>query len=148
MVMRAISWAMFERPANNKTLADFVQELEDSQGTIAERIQQAEENDKNHDQITHIIGIERWAQEKLQEALGAPPYEDEYDNYRPPTTTRWQDLLPLFESVRKDTITLTKELEQVDPDTKIKHNQFGEMTIKAWLQYITGHATMEAKRIN
>lgn len=146
-LMRLVSWAMFERPANNKTFADMLQLLEETQQTISEQIQNAEENEKNHDQITHIIGIERWSQEKLQEALGDPPYEDEYDNYRPPTSTPWQTLPSLFDSVRGDTITIAKQLENADPEKKIKHNQFGEMSVKAWLEYVVGHAKMEAKRI-
>jgi len=106
-------------------------------------------NDTYHALWTHIIGIEIWSQRKLATALGDPAGEHDYMPYRPSKNTEWDDLLPLMRQTRADTIALAKRLAQanVDPNLKINHNDWGDLTIKGWLMYIHLHTDFEVKKI-
>lgn len=146
-IMSFIAKLMFERPAQKKGVEDYVQSLGANQQTIMKRLQSAEENEKNKNQLAHIIGIERWSQERLKVGLGETPKQDEYDLYRPATDGDWQTLVGAFEETRRETIQLTEQLVGQDVNQKVAHNQFGELSIKGWLHYIDGHANVEAKRI-
>lgn len=105
--------------------------------------------DAHHALWTHIIGIEIWAQKKLATALGDPAGEPEYMPYRPAKDTAWEALAPLMRETRQNTIALAKRLAQseVNPNQKIRHNDWGDLTLKGWLMYIYLHADFEIKKI-
>lgn len=50
---------------------------------------------------------------------------------------------------RKRTVALAEALDdnQVDQFTLVKHNQYGPLTLGAWLRYLDMHANLETKRI-
>lgn len=117
--------------------------------TRIEKQMQKPHTDKNHAIMTHIIGIEIWAQKKLATALGEPAGEHEYIPYRPSKDVAWDALLPLMRQTRADTIDLAKRLAQanINPNHTVRHNDWGDLTIKGWLMYIYLHADFEAKKI-
>ncbi|MGB1285424.1 MAG: hypothetical protein ACPG7F_02730 [Aggregatilineales bacterium] len=138
---------LLERPASSRDIPDFIQELADSGMRINQRIRACEHNDKNHRVVTHIIGIEKWSQSRLKVAAGADYRQDEYDVYRPPQDTRWDDMNDIFKTTRDDSLMIVENLPRNNPGQKIRHNQFGEITIHAWIYYIYFHALQESKRL-
>lgn len=137
-----------ERPARNKQISEFIPALQSSAEAITGRIIKARENVRNHAQVTHIIGIERWCQQRLKVALGEPLVEGEYDPYRPPEDTPWEALKDEFEATRQQSIELVEALaERADPNMPIPHNQYGELTVNGWLQYLDLHASMTSRLI-
>lgn len=108
----------------------------------------AANNDHNRRLINHIIGIERWGQRRLRAALGEPLVIDEYDGYRPPRTATLPELQADFEATRRDTVALVRQLDKAGVDTvRIPHNQFGNLSVRSWLNYLDMHASLEAKKL-
>ncbi len=149
LITRLISGIMFERPARNRSYQDFIRILRDKGAAVEARIAKGNGDEKQHKVLTHLIGIEKWAQSRVRVALGEPFKQEEYNVYRPAQATAWADLLPLFHATRAESISLAEQLaaQNVPTNHKVKHNQFGDFSVRAWLQYIAGHADFESKRI-
>lgn len=149
LITRFISGVMFERPARKNSYQDFARILREKGAVIESRIAKGDGSGKQHGTLTHVIGIEKWAQSRARVALGEPFKQEEYTVYRPAKETAWADLLPIFRETRADSVALAEQLaaQNVPTDTKVKHNQFGDFSVRAWLQYIVGHADFETKRI-
>ncbi|MCG8347190.1 MAG: hypothetical protein MI924_05355 [Chloroflexales bacterium] len=137
----------FERPARNHTLEELATTLEQSGTEIETRFSIASETSANRKQMRHIVGIERWGQRRLRVALGEPPLSDEYDHYQPAADSRWEDLQTSFSKTRQETINLAHKLASngVDGASKVAHNQFGPLSLRAWLRYLTVHANLDSK---
>lgn len=140
-------WLIAERPASGKSFADHIAQLERGRDAVVQRHAQAASSDQNHDLMTHAIGIERWSQARLRVALGDALPDDEYDAYRPPRDTAWDDLKALFETTRAETLAIVQQLPPDALSQKVTHNSFGAMTIGGWLQYIYAHANLETNRM-
>ena len=99
--------------------------------------------------LSHIVGIELWGQSRLRVGLGEPFKEEEYDNYRPSRSRSWEQLKAEFRMARKKSIALAEALDdnQADQFMQVKHNQYGMITLGAWLRYLDMHANLESKRI-
>jgi hypothetical protein len=98
--------------------------------------------------LSHVVGIERWGQRRLQVALGEPLLMDEYDNYRPARDLDWQGLQAEFQATRRETIALAQRLEQAGAEaTRVNHNSFGDLSVRGWLYYLGRHADLESRRI-
>ena len=141
---------MFERPARKLDYGDFARILREKGGAVEARIEKGNGEGKQHSALTHVIGIEKWAQSRVRAGLGEPlNMDEEYTVYRPAKGTDWSDLLPIFRETRAESVALAEELsaENVPPEKTVPHNQFGDMTMRGWLQYIIGHADFESKRI-
>jgi hypothetical protein len=138
-----------ERPAQKLTLAGHADQLKKSGHALRQQFGQVKGTDANRAQLRHIIGIERWAQSRLQTLLGEPLRDDEYDGYCPSAEAGWDALRVEFDETRAATLTLIEELDaaRIDPAQTIPHNQYGKLSVLAWLRYIDQHANMEAKRI-
>ncbi|MCU0480481.1 MAG: DinB family protein [Anaerolineae bacterium] len=104
---------------------------------------------QHHALWTHIIGIEIWSQKKLAGFFGEPIGEADYDPYRPPKDTPWDELYPMLQKVRQDTIALAKRLEnaKISDEAVVFHKGWGNLTAKGWLLYIITHADVEFKKI-
>lgn len=113
---------------------------------IAMRIQQAADTPRNRAQAGHVIGIERWGAHRLQTALGAPFILDEYDAYRPDAERDMPTLAADFRQTRVETLSLVDELRPL-LDQTVRHNDLGEMSVRAWLMYLSSHAEREVRRI-
>ncbi len=140
---------MFERPSKNKSYTELANQLTAGRNVVLERATTAAGDAKAHGILTHVTGIERWAQNRIRVALGEQFRDEEYDGYRPAKELSWADAQQQFEATRNDTLALCGELMAagVDSNTKVRHNSFGEMAISGWLQYIYGHTDFETKSI-
>ncbi len=140
---------MFERPARKHNYQEFARLLDEKGKVIESRIEKGDGSGKQHSTLTHVIGIEKWAQSRIRVALGDAYKQEEYMVYRPAKETAWADLLPIFRETRAESVALAKQLaaKNVPIDTKVQHNQFDDFSTRAWLQYIMGHADFESKRI-
>lgn len=136
-----------EWPARGKVAADYRDKLKASGTRIQERIAAGSDTPNNHKTATHIIGIERWAQQHLQALIDDTTHQGEYNPHRPARDTAWSDLAPLFAQTRAETLALLDSLAAVPPQRTSQHNSFGDLTAVQWLQYIDGHGAFEARRI-
>lgn len=149
MIKKVVTHFMLERPVRNKSYAELGYLLEESGQTVLSRISQAAETEKNHRILTHLIGIEKWSQQRLRVALGDDFIDEEYDNYRPSQDADWSDLHDIFANTRAVTVGLTNELIIQNAPTvmKIDHNDFGPVSPRGWLRYIDFHGRSESKRV-
>lgn len=149
MVGSVIRWVT-ERGASNLTYEELRHRLEESGRVVAERIAAGDDTARNLAQARHIIGIERWGQQRLRVVLGEPFIEEEYDAHRPETVDAMGALQHCFEEARVETVSLTRELEEhrIDPQMTVPHNALGSLTIRGWLFYLHMHANRESHRID
>lgn len=138
---------LLERPARGKTPAQFRADLEKHTPKILQRMAKAPQSPRNHSVITHIIGIEKWCQRRIQVVLGEPFVEEEYPVYRPAKATPWAELIPLFEATRRETITLVNQLTPIMLKQRVLHNGYGNLTIGAWLRYVDMHSALESRKL-
>ncbi|MBN1680365.1 MAG: DinB family protein [Anaerolineae bacterium] len=143
------AYLFLERAAQRLTLEQHADRLAASGSAIAARLQRAKDTPPNHEQLAHLIGIERWGQRRLQVALGEPLIIDEYDQYRPDACADWDALRREFDDTRQMTITLVHDLIDAHTDIKqtVRHNQYGPLTVRGWLRYLDVHASFESRRI-
>jgi hypothetical protein len=134
----------FELPARFKSIDQLQDNLRNSTEKVAGKIAGAKRTAGKHDLAAHIIGIERWAQRRLKVALGEAFNDEEYDGYRPADDTDWDALKAQFEATRLETLNLADALKDTNRDRVIEHNQWGELTVRGWLQYINAHANLTA----
>jgi hypothetical protein len=94
----------------------------------------------------HVIGIERWGAHRLAAAVARSVTNDEYDGYRPSGDLSMPVLADEFHKARLETLVLLDPLRAYG-DKKVTHNNFGEISVKAWLSYLNRHAGIEVRRI-
>jgi hypothetical protein len=117
---------------------------------IKQRLSAARATPENCRQLSHIIGIERWGQHRLQVAFGEPPLMDEYDDYRPAPDHTWNELLADFTTTRAATLENIRKLEAANPPAtlRIHHHEFGDLSIRGWLRYLDMHANRETRKLS
>lgn len=140
-------WLIIERPARKKTLDDLIADLEATARTGQANLDAAADTPENREIARHVIGIERWGQRRLRVPLGEPAVHDEYDGYRPPENADIADLRAAFRETRKETLALAHRLIETDAngDTTVRHNQWGELSVRSWLYYLNFHAEKDLK---
>ncbi len=140
---------LLERPGEKLSFAEHVAELERTGGEILRRATAVSGNPANREKLAHITGIERWGQRRLRVFLDLPYIPDEYESYRPAADSHWPELQDAFKAARQDTIQLARELEahKVNPQVRVVHNQFGELSARGWLVYLRRHAQLESRRL-
>ncbi len=140
---------VWERPARRLGLPQYAHLLETSGQAIAKASASTPDTAYNRRVLSHIVGIERWAQRRLRVALGEPLLMDEYNGYRPPRETSWEELQRQFQTTRQASVELALDLATagVSLETAIPHNQYGPLTPRAWLRYMTVHANLESKKL-
>ena len=148
MIGSVIHW-FIERSTSKMTLADLADRLQASSSEVARRIQSATARPQNQKQARHIIGIERWGQQRLRVALGGPLVMDEHDAYRPDESASLEALSKAFVTTRADTIALARKLQQANlaPTLTIPHNDLADLTVRGWLYYLDVHATRESAKL-
>jgi hypothetical protein len=148
-LMRWGAQLVIERPVRNLTLRDLYHQLDQSRKQMDEQLAVCSDTSSNRRQLTHLIGIERWGQRRLRVALGEPFLLEEYDHYRPSNERTWDELKNEWENTRQGTLNLVNQLIQaiLPEGVKVIHNQYGPLSIKAWLRYLDVHASSEGKRI-
>jgi hypothetical protein len=146
-VTQTIVWWVIERPARRQGLNKLVQNLRDSGEALQRDLERIEDNDTNRDQLRHVIAIEKWGQRRLSVVLGDPFIKDENHTYKPSQETSWETLKDIFVATRAKTLSLAEELKIMDERQTIPHNQFGPLSVFAWLRYLETHARLEGKRL-
>ena len=145
----AVSGLLLEQPLKNKDMAEIAQELDLAGGRLKHTFAGAKDNPDNRRLLSHIVGMERWGQSRLRVLLGAPLLHDEYDSYQPAADLPLDEQIATFHATRQETVALTRTLEERKlPDSdKVEHNDFGPMSARGWLSYLSTHASIESKRI-
>lgn len=143
---------LFRRPmaewgARQKSIEDLAHELEASAATMDERMRGRPDSNTNREAIAHWIGIERWGQRRLHVALGATLIMDEYHGYRPDKEQGIEGLREEFAETRAETVQLARRLDEkgVDPNTTIRHNDLGDLSVRGWLSYLIQHPEQESR---
>lgn len=141
---------LFERPAQKKSIEELRTSLQESHRAALQTIEEAPDTDENREILRHVIGIERWGQRRLRVALGEPLVMDEYDEYRPAKDTSLPALQESFDETRRDTIKITHELAGTHGNgaTTVPHNQWGDLSVRGWLNYLNSHARRDIKGLN
>lgn len=140
-------WAgrmMFERPARGLSVVELASTLSSSGDEVRERAAAKEGTPANVARLRHIIGIERWGQQRLRVFLG-DPFEPGGHHPHKPTETDWSALQTELASTRADTVALAGQLTTADLARTVPHDQFGPLTVRGWLAYLQRHARMESK---
>ena len=140
---------IIERPAKNKSLEQWGDELTKTGAAIEERAAAATDSAKACSVLRHITGIERWGQNRLRVFLGAPYVRDEYDGYRTGEALDLKGQIAAFHETRAETVALVRRLQAAGstlPAT-VAHNDFGPLTARGWLAYLDSHANREITRI-
>ena len=77
--------AFVERRAAKASIDELRKGLETSCSAVALEMANAADTPMNRQKAAHVIGIERWGQQRLRAALtpARAPVMDEYDGYRP-----------------------------------------------------------------
>jgi hypothetical protein len=140
---------LFEFPTRHKSYDQLIQKLESSGLALAKRLSSATDTPENRRQLAHIVGIERWGQQRLKTLLGAPLRYDEYDGYRPDVSASLVSLCEAFAHTRCDSARLARELQRkgIPLAAKALHNKAGEISVRGWLGYFCQHAFVEGIRI-
>lgn len=130
----------FELPSRRFSIDALIERLQTTAETVASRIVAAEDDPKKREAARHLIGIERWGQARLSVGLGEPFVMDEYDDYRPPADLPWESMPEAFESTRVETVALAHALRDARFQGTVLHNQWGELSVRGWLLYLSRHA--------
>lgn len=141
---------MIDRNAKNKSVADLTKQLETSNQLIANKLAAAADTEFNRGQVRHVIGIERWGQNRLKVALGEPFKAEEHDGYLPNNDQTISDLAAMFTQTRQETLAIAKQLANIpNVETQVVvHNAMGDMTVRSWLQYLDIHGPFELRKVS
>lgn len=148
-VQRFVVDRLVEGPGTKLTLEELASALQKSGERIERRIAKAAGTPANRALVSHIIGIERWGQERLLVLAGQPYVRDEYNGYAPSPALPWDSLRESFAKTRRGTVALVNilKLAGVSPGSTVAHNQFGDLTLRGWLRYLNSHAEFESLRL-
>ena len=141
---------VLEAPAGRSSYTDLGQSLERAGTTLAGRAARAADTEANREVLAHIIGIERWGQNRLRVALGRKLYEsDSSQPYRPAPTMGLPELRILLSQTRSGTVDLARQLHTTPPEegATVNHNSLGPLSAKAWLRYLAQHADLESRKL-
>lgn len=146
---QVIAKIFIERPARRMGIDNLITRLEKSGQKLEKRLAGVSGRQKNQEIIVHVIGIERWGLRRMHAALGEPVTDEEYHAYCP-AERKWPQLLDSLRATRQATVAMGKTIRmaRVDANTRIYHNQFGEISLLGWLYYLDIHARLESMRIN
>lgn len=149
-VLGFAAYLLFERPGRALDYAAHINGLRESGDTLVTLFQTARDDQHNRTLLRHIIGIEHWAQARLRELLGAAPFREEYDTYRPSAQLTVSELAQVMQQTRQQSCAIAQQLADADVDLqqRVTHNQFGPLSASGWLVYIRSHATLESKKLH
>lgn len=145
----AVAQLFIELPARRLGINGLISRLEKSGSKLEKRLTTARARQENQAIVTHMIGIERWGLRRIGVVLGEPAVDEGYDDYCP-ADRDWSQLLASLRSARLATIAMGKTIRMagVDSNTRVMHNQFGEISLLGWLYYLELHASWESMRIS
>ncbi len=131
-----------------KSAGEIIASLEASGRRMSQQLMEVHPSRFNYHLLNHVVGIERWGQSRLRVSLGAPYIRDEYDPYRPPRSLSWNELQDLMAGTRRETVALARQIEAAGRlQNRVDHNNYGRLSILAWLHYLDLHAWWELLKI-
>jgi hypothetical protein len=137
----AVAW---EKPTANTPLRDLNTTLQRDGESLYKNLAALGDKPRHRDILSHIVGIERWGQNRLEVLLGKPFVQDEYDGYRPARETSYTDLLQQFQETRAHTVALAQRVVEANKENgTVPHNMFGDLSAKGWVRYLNLHANSE-----
>jgi DinB superfamily len=149
LVQHLIVNLTLEYPAQKKSISVLADDLERSGYTVGQRIGLGKTDQASTEKALHIIGIERWGQQRLRVALGEAFKLDGHHGYKPSKDLSMTELQKTFQETRTRTIALARELERVNVGRteRVLHNNLGPLTVRGWLRYLGLHANLESRRL-
>lgn len=148
-LLHGLGQMIAERPGQSKSLAEWREMLVSSGAQIEQRATAAKNSAGAAATLRHITGIERWSQNRLRVFLGAPYQRDEYDSYQPGAALDLAGQIAAFVEARAETVELCEQLARAGlaPGATVEHNDFGPLSARGWLSYLSSHANRESTRI-
>jgi hypothetical protein len=148
-LFHGVATLIIERPAKSKSYDQLIAALEQSGTEIEQRAAAAKNVSAAQAVMRHLTGIERWSQNRLRCFLGTAYVRDEYDSYQPGAALDLRGQIAAFHETRQETVALARQLQAANlPDTAtVAHNDFGPLTARGWLSYMTSHAARESTKI-
>ncbi|MFK7805234.1 MAG: hypothetical protein AB8G95_26620 [Anaerolineae bacterium] len=130
--------------------ADLAAELEASGKRNLQQLMEKMPTKHNYNVLNHLIGIEKWGQQRLRVALGDGAFVlDEHDDYRPRFGLSWNELQDVFSQTRIETLELAERIDAAEKGgERVLHNDFGEISANHWLHYLRLHANGELWKMN
>jgi hypothetical protein len=147
-VVRFFVNVFVERPAARRGSARLADELEQSADALLSTLGNSKSPERAAKQARHILGIERWGQQRLRVALGERSYErDSHQPYLPDAALNRDGVVALLREARAETVKLARRLASEGKGrVAVEHNSIGPLTADGWLRYLKVHADLEAKR--
>lgn len=138
---------MAERHARGRGIEQLAGELEASGRAIDARLAGLPDTAGHRAALAHWIGIERWGQRRLRVPLGEPLVDDGHHPYKPDEADGIAALRRTFADARAETVTLAHELHAagIAPDTTVRHDDLGDLSVVAWLAYLRQHPEQESR---
>ncbi len=146
-ILKSVAPPLLDGLTSGQDITTQTVELASSGDKIRVALDTRPDNDHNRRILSHLIGIERWGRRRILVALGEPLIDDEYNGYRPRPDRSWEELKETFVQTRRDTVNVAHQLAQANPEIRIPHNQFGELSLLDWLAYLRLHADIELQKM-
>lgn len=139
----------FERPGRTLDYTSHINGLRESGDALVTQFRTARDDQHNRAVLRHIIGIEHWSQARLRELLGAAPFREEYDKYKPSAHHSVSELAEIMQQTRQQSCAVVQQLADanIDLQQRVVHNQFGPLSASGWLVYVRSHAVIESKKL-
>lgn len=149
MILKLLRYLLVDRKASQSSLAEHAHKMEQDGQSLLQKYENVTDNDVHQRVITHIIGIERWGQQRLKAFLGHPYEMDEYDQYRPEKGLSVAQLREAFATTREETVKIARLMSEAQTlgAEEVPHNQYGPLKAKSWLYYLNFHANVESLRL-
>ena len=148
-IMHFVAGVMFEHPVRGISADALLDRFRASQLPFTAALQHKSDTEANRTHVAHIIGIERWAQARLDQVHSGVPHQAESNAYVPTTDVSYVQLVTLADTTRTASIALLNSVVTANlPLTQhIMHTGFGSMSVAGWIQYMMSHSMLEAKKL-
>lgn len=146
-IIKTVAPKVLDGMMSGRDISSLTVELAQAGEKLRDTLETRPDTEHNRRVLSHLIGIERWGKRRLLVALGEPLIKDEYDGYRPRADRSWEELKAAFLKTRHDTVNIAHQLAQVDPNLRIPHNMFGDLSVLDWLFYLRLHADAEVQKM-
>lgn len=137
-----------ERPAARRGSARLAMELEQSAEPLLAKLSASITPERAAKQARHILGIERWGEQRLRVALGDRTLElDSHQPYVPDAKLDLSGVIALLRETRTETVKLAQRVAREGKGrVMVEHNSIGPLSADGWLRYLKVHADLEARR--
>jgi len=148
-IMHFVVGVMCERPVRGISADALLALFRASQLPFSTALQHKADTAANRTLVAHIIGIERWAQARLDQMHSGVPHQAESNAYIPTTDVSYAELVTLADTTRTASIALLNSVVTANlPLTQhVMHTDIGSLSVAGWIQYMMTHSMHEAKKL-